>query len=283
MGTALGRQRGSCWQGPGCILGTKPQGDAHLPHCSLGCPVPRALPVCIPLGPCGTRDSEKRTAAEQSSSRAAVSHASKSLSALGRSVLLGFPRTPSVLEDGNCNPPTAVLPRFSLGKYSRCLSPNSGHPWGLSADKPLHTSKKAGRGENVGQSSGPQPRGTPPPGDNWQCLDTWRRAPGGVQGGGQSPCNAHDSLTPHNSTAQNFSAGVPSPGSGCFRSPWHSPGSPPAYTYTHTHTHTYAHTSGAHTIHCQHNGLNSTLLHLTLRVPCLVTDGFLRVVLYFSL
>ena len=49
-----------------------------------------------------------------------------------------------------------ALPHFSLGKYSRCLFPSFGNPWGLFADKLLHTSKKAGR-EKMGQSSDSQP------------------------------------------------------------------------------------------------------------------------------
>lgn len=47
--------------------------------------------------------------------------------------------------------PMTALPQFSLGKYSRCLSPNFfGNLWNLSVDKLLNTNKKAGTTEKWG-------------------------------------------------------------------------------------------------------------------------------------
>lgn len=71
----------------------------------------------------------------------------KNLFAFGLNVLLSFS---SVSEwSKECNKiviqPMTVIPHFSLGKYSRCLFPSFGNPWSLSADKLLHTSKKARR------------------------------------------------------------------------------------------------------------------------------------------
>lgn len=71
-------------------------------------------------------------------------------SAFGLSVSLSFPSASKwpKEDDTIVTRPVPASPHFSLGKWSRCPLPGSGNPWGLSADKRLHTGRKAGERES---------------------------------------------------------------------------------------------------------------------------------------
>lgn len=72
----------------------------------------------------------------------------------------------------DCDPPGPASPHSSLGRWSRCPSPGFESPWGVSADKPLHTSKRAG-GREGGSELRPSARG-----QSAASGDTWGAVPG---------------------------------------------------------------------------------------------------------